>query len=296
MTDILEADCDCACHTGGAFRPACSVPGGCGPHEEPRCGLACAYDDGPCQRCVDLTTHDLAALDPLHDRLGADHDGALIPAMGRQPVMRALNLRGPGAAGSVKIRMVAVWRTRRSAPVICSAGLGIEEKPAFTLPVPWQTWVREPVIDEATGEQLWVEDGDQDGETPIPALLEDWVRECRYALHLASWPRDRTVGETVRWLSIQFQRWLDHADDPVQVCEEIRRAANSARSALRDFDPRPRLLYGVACPGREGHPCEALALYEQPDGGPIDCESCGMRFSRDDERIAAAIKEVLLAG
>lgn len=30
LPTVASTGCDCACHTGGAFRPACSVPGGCG--------------------------------------------------------------------------------------------------------------------------------------------------------------------------------------------------------------------------------------------------------------------------
>lgn len=41
------ADCDCACHVGGAFRPACDVPGGCGTvHEDATvpAGVPCEED------------------------------------------------------------------------------------------------------------------------------------------------------------------------------------------------------------------------------------------------------------
>lgn len=291
-------DCGCRCHVNPIA--GCDIDGGCWQNHrdeqqaENCTGLVCSCPDGPCDRILRLTEHDLAALDPLHDRLGADHDGALVPAVGRQPVMRALNLRGPGAPGSVKIRLVPVWRTRRDKPKICSSQLGIEERPAVTLPVPWPAWVREPVIDEDTGQQLVVEDGDQQGETPIPALLEDWVRDCRRTLHLASWPRDKSVGEAVRWLGIHLQRWLDAHGDPVQLCEEIRRAANSARSVLQDYDPRPRLLYGVACPGRDdNHPCEALALWETAERDRVDCEVCGTRFMPWDERLTKSVMEAL---
>lgn len=271
------ADCDCTCHLGGAYA-TCSIDDGCWANHrddqpdgdtEQKCGLRCARPDGPCPRCIALTEHDLAALDPLHDRLGADHDGALVPRPGRQPVMRALNLRGPGARGSVKIRLVPVWRTRKDQPKICAGEIRIGDRPDFMLPVPWPAWIREPVIDELTGQQKIVEDGDQSGETPIPALLDDWVRDCRRTLHLASWPKSTAVADTVSWLSIQLQRWLDAHPDPIELCEEIRRAAHSARNVLDDYEPWPTRAPEARCPR-----CGLLDLWLSPDEESLECGSC----------------------
>jgi hypothetical protein len=59
--------CGCACHVGGAFRPACDVPGGCGPHPGPAAPAARAapVDPGP-GRLRQWAGEDLAELPDLY--------------------------------------------------------------------------------------------------------------------------------------------------------------------------------------------------------------------------------------
>lgn len=119
LTAVTDTTCNCICHIGGAYRPACDTPGGCGLlHQvtDPEPNACCVIDlyakhDADTVRCRNCgTEHDTAErqawlLDAARDTLAhAELIGRAAPNLGidiTPSAIRGYALRGRLAAKSV---------------------------------------------------------------------------------------------------------------------------------------------------------------------------------------------------
>jgi hypothetical protein len=255
---VLEADCQCVCHTGGAFPPACSVAGGCGPHEDrPRCtGNRCAVADenGTCRPCHNTT-------------------------------LRALTGGGDGVTGedewpSYTGLYVMLWT--RLTPGQGGSGTRVRVSASKTAPLPISVDVHDHLDQMASVVTGWAQE------------VADWRTLAGYRVEPLRRPRRFIAGQGVVRLEQRADRdlraarvhaavtwllphldWATQQEWGVDLSEEIRDAASSGRS-LAQLNPAPTDLRGeVICPS-----CKLLMLVREPASDYYRCLNCKIYLTR----------------